>query len=105
MEKLFLVWYDSALSEILSIEKEFSTKALESQLSAENIEVCEIYAENFKLANKKFLENFENLKPNAQIMSASYDYDVAQHIQSQAWEFNTEEIEPNKSKSKSKMLH
>lgn len=73
-KKLFLVWYDPELKEVMNIEKEHATKPLLAQLSKEGIEVCEIYEENLKKANELFLQNIEALKPNASIMASSSDF-------------------------------
>ena len=73
-KKLFLVWYDPELKEVMNIEKEHATKPLLAQLGKEGIEVCEIYEENLKKANELFLQNIEALKPNASIMAPSTDF-------------------------------
>lgn len=72
-KKLFLVWYDPEVKEVLNVEKQFATKPLLAQLSKEGVEVCEVYEENLKAANKVFLERFETLKPNVNIMPPNRD--------------------------------
>lgn len=73
-KKLFIVWYDPKIKEVMNIEKEHATKPLLEQLSKEGIEVCEIYEENLKKANELFLTNIEALKPSANIMATSSDF-------------------------------
>ena len=80
-KKLFIVWYDPEIKEVMNIEKEHATKPLLEQLGKEGIEVCEVYEENLKKANELFLANIEALKPSANIMPTSSDFSsiVATH--------------------------
>lgn len=112
-KKLFLVWYDPELKEVMNIEKEHATKPLLAQLSKEGIEVCKIYEENLKKANELFLQNIEALKPNINIMASQSDMNsvVAIHDANEdslpqyaSLEEAMDAIE-GKSKSISKKLH
>lgn len=61
--KTFYVWQDTALNEVLAIEKENMTPQLEKQLLKENIHIHSIEAENLHEANVLFLEKMEQSSP------------------------------------------
>lgn len=59
----YVVWYDSALSEILTVEKTHYTDALDTQLKKEQIQPVSIYCASRQEAQEIYIENYETLLP------------------------------------------
>lgn len=84
-KSVYLSWYDKSLKEIISVEKEFATEKLLSQLEKERIQIIESICSNIQEANKNFLNLIEELKIDEALHLAYHE--TPKNIQIQESEF------------------